>query len=367
MPATPVPAVFAYRPALTGLRAVAVGIVLVQHWVAPAFPLGELGPSLFFVLSGYLVSGIIWKYGAWAGGSGPWARRLGTFYWRRALRIGPAYYLALAGCALLPLAAVRAHPAWFLLPAANLLTYYSRGWADGVGHFWTVAVEIQFYLVWPWMLGLLGRRPGALLGLVALSWLFRWGWSVGVRPDMVHLLLPANFDLFALGAVLHLAQGQAWVRQVARGRYVLLAWLGWAALRLWPTPGLEVALGAGAWLAVADFLTIAWLLHQPGAGQRLGLLHPATQWVGRRSYGFYLYHLPLLVFWQRLVYHFVPDAAGRAALMAPLPVLLALGPVLALLSAASWRWVEAPIDRFKDKFRYAGAAVQNQPSQQLQG
>ena len=70
------PTALAYRPELNGLRAVAVSIVLVQHWVRPAFPLGELGPSLFFVLSGYLVSGIIWKYGAYAGAPGPWWRRL---------------------------------------------------------------------------------------------------------------------------------------------------------------------------------------------------------------------------------------------------------------------------------------------------
>jgi peptidoglycan/LPS O-acetylase OafA/YrhL len=83
----------AYRPELNGLRAVAVSIVLVQHWIRPAFPLGELGPSLFFVLSGYLVSGIIWKYGAHASAPGPWWRRMGVFYLRRALRILPSYYL----------------------------------------------------------------------------------------------------------------------------------------------------------------------------------------------------------------------------------------------------------------------------------
>lgn len=352
------PTALSYRPELTGLRAVAVAVVLVQHWLRPAFPVGELGPSLFFVLSGYLVSGIIWRYEAYAGAPGPWGRRVGTFYLRRALRIGPCYYLALVGCALLPLATVREHPAWFLLPGANLLIYNSRGWGDGIGHFWTIAVEAQFYLLWPWVLGRLGRRLKPLLALVVLSWLFRTLWAAFVRPDMVHLLLPASFDLFALGAVLRLAQGQPWLHRLARGRYVLLAWLGWAALRLWPGAGPWAAVGAGsqgAWLALADFLTIGWLLHRPAAGRRLGLTHPAVQWVGQRSYSIYLYHLPLLVFWQRLVYHLVPGAAGRATLLGPLPVLLALGPVLALLSAASWHWVEAPIDQFKNRFRYAGA------------
>jgi peptidoglycan/LPS O-acetylase OafA/YrhL len=58
---TPPSTALAYRPELTGLRAVAVAVVLAQHWLQPGFPLGEVGPSLFFVMSGYLVSGIIWK------------------------------------------------------------------------------------------------------------------------------------------------------------------------------------------------------------------------------------------------------------------------------------------------------------------
>ena len=364
------PTALPHRPELTGLRAVAVAVVLVQHWLRPAFPVGELGPSLFFVLSGYLVSGIIWRYEAYAGAPGPWRRRVGTFYLRRALRIGPCYYLALAGCALLPLATVREHPVWFLLPGVNLLIYNSRGWGDGIGHLWTIAVEAQFYLLWPWVMGLLGRRLKPLLALVVLSWLFRTLWAAFVRPDMVHLLLPASLDLFALGAVLRLAQGQPWLYRLARGRYASLAWLGWAVLRLWPGTGPWAAVGAGsqgAWLALADFLTIGWLLHRPAAGRRLGLTHLAVQWVGQRSYSIYLYHLPLLVFWQRLVYHLVPVAAGRATLLGPLPVLLVLGPVLALLSAASWQWIEAPIDRFKNRFRYAGTEVAKAAPEPLSG
>lgn len=348
-----------YRPALNGLRAVAVGIVLVQHWLRPAFPLGEAGPSLFFVLSGYLVSGIIWRYEAYVGAPGPWWRRVGTFYVRRALRILPLYYLALVGCALLPLAQVRDYPGWFVLLGTNLLTYRHGGWGDGVGHFWTVAVEAQFYLLWPLVLGGLGRRLKPLLALVAAAWLFRVLWVMCVTPNLVHLLLPASFDLFALGAVLQLAQRRPWLARVARGRYVLLAWGCWAAFRL----GLPPGMGAQAWaqgqsmgLAVADFLTIGWLLRSPDAGRRLGLHHAATQWVGQRSYGIYLFHLPLLVCWQRLVYHFVPGAEGRAALMSPLLLVLLLGPVLLALSAASWRLVEAPIDRFKERFRYVPAA-----------
>ncbi|MDQ2795208.1 MAG: hypothetical protein M3Y12_14545 [Bacteroidota bacterium] len=66
--ATPAAPVLPFRPELNGLRAVAVAVVIVQHWLSPPFPLGETG--LFFVLSGYLVSSIIWRYQAYVGAPG---------------------------------------------------------------------------------------------------------------------------------------------------------------------------------------------------------------------------------------------------------------------------------------------------------
>ncbi|SFQ36614.1 acyltransferase family protein [Hymenobacter arizonensis] len=364
MPAQPYP-VLAYRPELNGLRAVAVVIVLVQHWVRPSFPLGELGPSLFFVLSGYLVAGIIWRYDAYVGAPGPWWRRVGVFYLRRAFRILPLYYLALVGSALLPLAMVREYPMWFVLPGANLLIYRLGGWGDGVGHYWTIAVEAQFYFLWPFVLAVVGRRLKSLLALAATAWVFRVLWSTWVSPGMVHLLLPASFDLFALGAVLRLAQGQQWLTRITVWWHVLLAWGIWVGLRLLLSHNPEPqawAVGQSIVLALADFLTVGWLLNAPQAGRYLGINQSVVQWIGRRSYGIYLFHLPLLVCWQRLVYHFVPDTADRAHLMGPLPVLLVLTPVLAVLSAAAWHLVEAPIDRFKNRFPYATSPSELKPA-----
>lgn len=268
----------------------------------PPFPLGELGPSLFFVLSGYLVAGIIWKYEVYPGAPGRWPQRLGTFYLRRVLRVLPAYYLTLLGCALLPLAAVQASPAWFLLPGANMLIYQAVGWPDGVGHFWTIAVELQFYLLWPWLLHLVGRRPWRLVALAMGGLLFRAVWMVCVRPDKVHLLLPANIDVFSLGALLRLVEGRPLLARLARGKFVLLAWAGWIALRLLPPPtawAITGAVGQAGWLAGAEFLLVAWLLLPTRPGRLLG--HPILHWIGQRSYGIYLFHLPLLVFWQRLI------------------------------------------------------------------
>ena len=207
MPLSLSPAALTFRPELNGLRAAAVGVVVLQHWVEPSFPFGEVGRSLFFVLSGYLVSGIIWKYGAYVGASGPWKQRLRTFFTRRVLRIIPPYYLALVGALLLPLEVVQQHLLWFVLPGANLLFYRMGGWGDGCGHYWTQAVDEQFYLLWPLVLGLLGKRVWPLLLLAAGAWVFRLCWLLQFNSGMTHLLLPASLDLFALGTLLRLGQG----------------------------------------------------------------------------------------------------------------------------------------------------------------
>ncbi|GAB3877212.1 acyltransferase [Hymenobacter segetis] len=360
MPTAPPSSPLAFRPELNGLRAVAVGVVVLQHWVHPPFPFGEMGRALFFVLSGYLVSGIIWKYGAYVGAPGGWGPQLRTFFIRRVLRIIPPYYLALAGCYLLPLETVQQHLGWFLLPGANLLFYKMRGWGDGCGHYWTQAVDEQFYLLWPLVLGLVGRRVWPLLGLAAVAWAFRLFWLTQFGSGMMHLLLPSSLDLFALGTLLRLGQRQAWLARWRSGWLVLLAWGGWAVgVRVFDGGPWALAWHGsfGTCIAGAAFLTINWLLGSPDAARRLGLLQPVAQWMGRRSYGFYLYHLPLFVFWQRLVYHFVPDAAGRTTWMGPLPTLLVLGPVLAGLAAASWHFMEEPLDRFKNRFQYQKPSV----------
>ncbi|RSK42612.1 acyltransferase family protein [Hymenobacter perfusus] len=354
---TPPGAPLAYRPELNGVRAIAVWLVVVQHWATPPIMMGEMGRLVFFVLSGYLISGIVWKQQAYPGAPGPWRQRLGTFYKRRLLRIIPPYYCALALSALLPLATIREHPLWFLLPAANQLFYHLQSWGEGCGHLWTLAVDEQFYLAWPALLGLVGRRVRWLLLIGASGLLFRVGWSLLVTPGFVLVLLPASLDLFAAGTLLRLLETAPALGRWARGRYVLLAWAGWWTL--WAT--LHPLSSGNIWLVVfptagagAAFLTLAWLLRNPAAARRAGLLHPALVWMGQRSFGVYLYHLLLPVFWQRVVYTLWPaGSAWREILLGPGPTLLVLTPLLILLSAASWHFIEGPLDRLKRHLTYA--------------
>jgi peptidoglycan/LPS O-acetylase OafA/YrhL len=352
-----------YQPELMGIRAVAVSLVILVHWTLAAFPFGEPGRMLFLVLSGYLISGLLWKNNIYWGGN-DWPRRLGAFYWRRALRIIPPYYAALALGALLPLATLHQYPLWFLLPAANMLCYRLHAWPEGVGHYWTMALEEQFYLLWPLLLTLFRRWQITATGLwavIGFGLLFRiiWVWLAG--PSFVMVLLPANLDLFAAGALLRLqATGLKPKDNIFSGWLVVSTWLAWAAAWAFTQP---LAQGHFYWPivshtfgAAAAYCTLRWLLTAPPAAR--WLRHPLAQWLGERSYGLYLYHLMLPVFYQRLVYHLLPDSQPNAATLrqfwlAPLPTVLLLTPLLIVLSAASWHFLEAPLDKFRRRFTYA--------------
>ncbi|WP_046246945.1 acyltransferase family protein [Hymenobacter terrenus] len=353
----------AYRPTLNGVRAIAVWLVVFGHWARLPFPVGEMGRITFFVLSGYLISGIIWKQRVHSGASGPWWSRLRTFYQRRILRTLPPYYAALALGALLPLATLHEYPGWFILPFSNVLFYRLQHWGEGVGHYWTMAVDEQFYLIWPFLLGLVGQRVSTLLAVALAGLLFRVAWSAWITSNFVLVLLPSCLDMFALGAILRITEHHGRVQQLARGQWVLLAWLGWVGL--WGITHLTDA--HALWLLTytsagsgAAFLTLAWVMRQPAADYDPGnsfLLNPFLQWVGLRSYGCYLYHLLLPVFYQRAVFRLFPlnsphGADLRAFWLSPLATVAVLTPLLIALAALSWNLLESPLNRWKDRLSY---------------
>jgi peptidoglycan/LPS O-acetylase OafA/YrhL len=346
-----------------GMRAVAASLVVLGHWLLLSFPLDEVGLLPLYAVSGYLISGIIWKNNLYWGAPGPWPAQLGRFYARRFLRIIPPYYASLALGALLPLATLHHYPGWFLLLSSNILCFKLQHWPEGVGHYWSVAVEEQFYLVWPLALGLLHRRAG-WLWLLALSGIgsraYLAFYQTPAAPVFATVLLPSCTDLFAAGALLRLHTTRSASAAAAQ-------WPGWPALAAWALwwavwfcsrgPGLAEQLWVVAYPslgAIASYFTLRWLLGSPRPARWLA--HPWVQWLGQRSYGLYLYHLMLPVFYQRLVHHFwAVGSPWRQWLLAPLPTVLLLTPVVVLLCAGSWRWLEAPFEKMKVRLAYVGA------------
>lgn len=339
-------------PALDGVRGLAVLLVVAVH--APAIlaadrtqpvPGGFLGVDVFFVLSGFLITSLLLDERRAQG-----RPALGRFYLRRGARLLPALALVLL-----------AHWWWSRLPSVGIppgeehrtllwvSTYVGNWifWADdgflvpGLGHLWSLAIEEQFYLVWPAVLLLAaarGRRTTSVVvaaGIVVAIVVRVWLWRGGHHWSQVYTRTDARLDALLIGSGLALAahRGAPWVDRLVRWRGTGIlgaAVVGAAALSLRESSSVlfhggftVVALGAG--------LLVLGALDGAAPAARLLAAAPLRA-VGRVSYGVYLWHLPILV----AVQHHRPDwpLAARAGLVAGLVV---------VVTAASHVLVERPV------------------------
>src|SRR5882757_6155467 len=213
-----------HLPALDGVRGLAVLMVLVFHFVGNTLPTtgveraivgvtnyGSYGVELFFVLSGFLITGILYD----AHNKPHYFR---NFYMRRLLRIFPLYYGVLALVFFVaPLISLLRGPAldylvdrqaWAWLYAVNIYIAKDGDWSFSyLEHFWSLAIEEHFYLFWPLVIFLLARRPRALIAVSLATALGAMlarliGSLVGVSWWTTYVLTPFRLDGLALGALL---------------------------------------------------------------------------------------------------------------------------------------------------------------------
>lgn len=335
-----------YRPDIDGLRAIAVLAVVFYHYGIGAMHGGFVGVDVFFVISGYLITGIIHKeieQGKFT---------FAAFYERRIRRIFPALFVVLA--------ATLAVGCWLLLPSdllrlgnaalatlvfgSNVLFWRQSGYFDTSAeynpllHTWSLAVEEQFYIGLPILLILLQRFAKGRVKLVLIvGAVLSFSLCVGLqtlRPAATFFLSPFRAWELLLGGWLAVG-GVPPIRSTRVRVPVSVAAL---ALLLWSLWWIQAGPAFPGWQAALPVIATAVLLHAGAQGsswvQRLLSLKPLV-FVGLISYSLYLWHWPLFVV---VRYHngMVP--------LAPSVSLLLCG-VAILLAAASYRWVETPLRR----------------------
>ena len=344
----PVPDRLGYRPALDGVRAVAILMVMLAHtgaFLVPGagdhlLPGGALGVDLFFVLSGFLITTLLLE-----------RRRerhpIASFYLRRALRLLPAVVVLLAGMVII--AAAEGEPGRAVANTIGAVLTYTTNWALLAGvsierhvtHLWSLAIEEQFYAVWPLLLlGALatGRTRRQILwltlGLALASALWRAAlWESGRGWARLYLRTDARADSLLIGAALAQLPWRRLAavspgRRSAAGAVALVALL--AAAEALKASSAVLYLGGYTAVALLAALLIAAALH--GGGALPGALgSPVAVAVGRLSYSLYLWHFPL----------FVVVGEHTGSWPTAVRVVFAWGVTFAA-AAASYRLVERP-------------------------
>ncbi|GAA4452726.1 hypothetical protein GCM10023189_16600 [Nibrella saemangeumensis] len=352
-----------YIPELDSIRAIAVLLVIFHHWLPKdsllnILPNGSLGVNIFFVISGYLITAILLRSKKQVESS---VLDISTvfknFYVRRTLRIFPIYYLVLIILLLAENPTVKEDGIYYFTYTANFL-FYSKQFFSNLSHFWSLAVEEQFYLLWPWLIILVNRK--LLPYLIALFLI------IGISSNYiftgsgywVFVLTPACFDSFAIGAFLsYLVVYRQDIISKIRPLYSIILFfvLVIFILSLYNYTFLPIRT-IHSLLAVTIIYYCLFVNNSLVANYVL-----KNKWlirIGRISYGMYLYHFftPVILLW--IVKNLASvgldlsfDAYIPSSLKSTVGFLKELL-FLIFVCTVSWLLIEKPLNNLKKKFEY---------------
>lgn len=364
--ATQAPMVRARYRGLDGLRAIAVGLVLVYHLFPGLLPGGFLGVDVFFAISGFLITSLLLSEWSASG-----RIQLADFWRRRARRLLPALGLVIAtvstaalvvgGDVLVGIGRQIAGAALFVSNWTSIAAgsdYFAKDAPELFRNTWSLGIEEQFYLVLPLLALALVRLPGragrigrpvlfAALGLTSAV-LMAAGSFAGAEPSRLYFGSDTHsFGLLlgaALACVLHQGAREGTAAERPARQWPLwvtaaagLIVLGVLALTL--REGSPESFRGGIQLATLAALAVIGAVTRPGMGLAPHLDARPLRWVGERSYGIYLWHWPLLLLAQAVFGEWA--SSGTGWLTTGLCVLA----LTLVLSQLSYRYVEQPVRR----------------------
>lgn len=340
------------NPAIDGLRGIAISAVVCWHafatHLASAFPLlaGAFsllwsGVDLFFVLSGFLIGSILLANAS----AGNYFR---VFYARRAARVLPLYAILIGVATWLAVD----EDTWALVFFVQNIQWsvQERFGQFVVGPTWSLAVEEQFYLVLPLLIRFLPGKhlPATLVLLIVLAPILRTAFWLSGCNMPAYMLLPCRMDSLFAGVLAAwflsqdhrraLLQRNRSVLKLLTGVFVL-GWCGLALAKLTIFAPLMVTVG---YTFIAASYTLILVLVVTSRRRYPTLLLPLS-WVGIGAYSLYLFHLPLAVYWPKILYARASVAEGFASYIA----------TLAFIAFVAWWLLERPFIKFARKtFRY---------------
>ena len=360
-----------YIKELDSIRTFAVMLVVVHHWlpeshILNALPNGEIGVNAFFVLSGFLISRILFENRKKINDKD--SRKIHlikNFVIRRTLRIFPIYYITIF--LLLIFAnftdtSIRENIAYYLTYTSNFFFYSNQKWDGILSHLWSLAVEEQFYLIWPWLMIFMPRKwlPYTIIAFITLGITSNYFLpSMLAHDEMITVLTPTVFDSFGLGAL------YAWILSYRpeftsriQGPVMIIGLLAFILMCIqvlafpFPFP-LRTLISLFSLSAIVYCLTPRknWFFKKILGNNFLVEL-------GKISYGMYLFH--------NIIPYMFNETLGKFIYSTYIPVLDKIIPqklsgeielinyllILLIISYLSWNFIEKPINGLKRLFEY---------------
>jgi len=331
---------------------------MMYHWLPDValFHNGGAGVTFFFVLSGYLItSNLLYLKKAIDAEETTLPFAFLEFYYRRVLRIFPLYYLVIFSLLLLIPVVFEGRFVWYALYMPNFLIFRHQAWPDMLSHFWSLGVEEQFYLIRPLLIFLVRWRqlPKLFIGTICISILFQ-AYFIYIAPNRFLGVLPlSQFDTFGMGALLAYLPFSNWKPSWLEKRSVVICLFAGSVLLTilvlnisWPSAFFNLFFSMGVLLIIHQAQkgfkgVIGWILNLP-----------VLLYLGRISYGLYVYHMFMPWLWRCLT--------GKETRY-PLPITLFTKPgmsnyivnlaaqfiLLIGIASLSWFLVEKPINSLK--------------------
>lgn len=365
-----------YIKSLDGVRFLAVTLVLIAHWIGDdkvGFYPSYLGVCMFFVLSGFLISGILLK----AKESDDTQKRthgfsLRQFYIRRTLRIFPLYYFVIALLWIFDVSTTRENLGWLVSYMTNNYMAFHQHWMGSYDHLWSLAVEEQFYLFFPFVIFFVPKRWIVLVisSFLPLAFLLRlYFYLAGYEWVTPYVWMPTSLDAFGLGALLALARRYDWSLHHRLAKFsalmttfVLLGVVTFLSKNEIENHNFYSIVPLRFFEALFSLSLIAFV-SKPSedkiSSSFIALFElPLFVYIGKVSYGIYVYHQfiyneyyfpsdhPL-----HLIFNQIDQISP--ALLQNVGFKFGLLYVLTLLVASlSWYLLEKPINQLKDRFAY---------------
>lgn len=370
-----------FKPQLSGLRFLSLFFMILYHYSTFLIGVNKhyyLGGFIifFFVLSSYLITRILLIAKQKAGDRQFSRRKVAVnFLFRRMLRIFPAYYFYLLIVILVPVAGqvVRQHPVIYFTYLGNVWIFITQAWEPYTAHLWTLAVEEQFYIFWPWIILFIPVKhlPKVFISLICFGMGFRILYFTfhpqgGYFPLLV--LTPACIDCFAAGALL------GYYHQLGKINNRWLKWVLLAAVPIWLYLGINkhFRIFAGLDRVFISLLSIT-LIDKANRGftglSKKILENRVIQYLSKISYGIYIYHIIVSYFfwifyrWMQtnmihlgLDLSFLGKWLGSPFVSFWIYLLLAIG-----LASISWFCLERPILRLNRLFEYVKPKSRKKP------